>query len=302
MVPLEDRVGPVHPLQVELQVHEVEPERPRHVVAGEEGVELVAPAAPGGPEVEEDELLLARRLRQGRIEQPRRRGPGGGPRLQERLHLGRVVVVALLKRVGLLAGDDLARAVQHGQERVADAPQVPGALGQQALGVGGLGVDHHEHIFVGQNLVDGFVRGEQPVELVAPAAPVAAEHDQHAPGVAAGQGGGGLDLVAGVGLGVVDRGFGRFFGGGRPLGRRGGRGGQQQGDDGRSEESRHGWIVSRGGGAASNLGGRLPRVNRIPGLSRPGRRGRPAPGGRAATRRTAAGSGPPAGSRPGASG
>src|SRR5919107_538424 len=44
------------------------------------------------------------------------------PLFQECLHLGRVVMVALLQGVGSLRGDDAAIAIEHGEERVANTP------------------------------------------------------------------------------------------------------------------------------------------------------------------------------------
>ena len=72
--------------------------------------------------------------------------------------------------------------------------------------MGGLGIDHDDDVLVGKQAGDRAVAGKEVVQLVAPATPVAAEHHQDAAGVALSQRGGGLDLLAGVELGVVDRG------------------------------------------------------------------------------------------------
>ena len=71
----------------------------------------------------------------------------------------------------------------------------------------GLGVDHHQLVLVGEQLADLGIGGEEIVELVAPAAPVAAEHHEH-PLVLPLRPRGRLgELFLGVGVLVVDRGL-----------------------------------------------------------------------------------------------
>ena len=173
--------------------------------SGQEVVQLVAPAAPGCAEVEEDALVLAGGAGHRGFEDLRRHLLLGCPLREERADLLRVVVVALFERVGQLLRQDLAVGVEHGEERVAHLLDVALALLQQRLGVRRLGVDHHELVVFEQRLADRQVRLEQGVQLVAPAAPVAAEHHEEPLIVAAGDRAGRLDLLAGVELGVVDR-------------------------------------------------------------------------------------------------
>ncbi len=93
-------------------------------------------------------------------------------------------MVAVLEHVSPLRRDDLAAGVENGEERVAHAvlqlvvAQAFLACLEQRYGVGRFEVDRHQLIFVGEDLGHLPVCLEHVVQPVAPAAPVAAEHEQ----------------------------------------------------------------------------------------------------------------------------
>ena len=70
-----------------------------------------------------------------------------------------------------------------------------------------LGVDHHELIFVREQPADFVVLGEQVMQLVAPAAPVASKHQGHALVRSLGSLGRCCKLDLRIGVLVIDRGF-----------------------------------------------------------------------------------------------
>ncbi len=278
---LEDLVGTRHPGEVELHVHELPTQDRGHVLAGEEAFELVAPAARRRAEMEEDELVLARRLRQAVFERLRRGDLRGRPRLQESFHLGRVVAGAAFEGVGPLGGDDATVAIEHGQERIANplleflGAERSLALAQESIGIRRLDVDHGEHVLVGEQGVDRRVGGEEAVEPVTPTARIESEHHQDPASVPASvpasQGGCGLDLRLGVGLGIINRGASRLLLGVRGL-LGGGEGGDRQekrGGDERSSDPRHGeGLLGEMVETAANLPVRESSLNEIlrPGL------------------------------------